>query len=379
MKVALFANTDWYLYNFRKSLAEKLQADGYEVVLLAPRGPYMERLERLGFKCAAVPMHRRSLNPWSELRVILWLSKVIVKEEIELIHSFTIKCAVYGGIAARLAGDKNRIGAVAGLGYVFTSSHWRAKLLRPLVCTAMRGAFGGGRSRVILQNPDDLNVLLRSNVVHSSSVRLIRSSGVDCQRFSHAGARESGSPLRVLLAARLLWAKGIREFTEAARLLKNKGCNVQFLLAGDPDPGNPDSVSEDTLRQWNKEGLVDWLGHVEDMSRLLATVHVMALPSTYGEGVPRSLIEAAACGLALVTTDAPGCREVVIHEVNGLLIPGRNAAALADAVARLEASPELVLRFGQAAQHKARLEFSEQTVLQQTIDVYTELAESTLQ
>ena len=204
----------------------------------------------------------------------------------------------------------------------------------------------GENARLILQNPDDVALFDAAGIVDSSHIRLIRGSGVDCSRFSHSAVRVLDEPLRILLAARLLWDKGLAEYAEASKILKIQGRSVHFLLAGNPDPGNPDAVPESVITGWVEEGLIEWLGHVDDMPPLLASVHVMALPTAYGEGVPRSLIEAAACGLALVATDAPGCREVITNEVNGLLVPLRNAEALAAAIARIADNPELAAKNG---------------------------------
>lgn len=345
------------------------------MILVSPRGPYGERLVALGFRWIPVPMERRSLNPIREAQVVAWLWRLIQSEGIDVVHGFTIKSAIYGALAAKFAGDRAHVSAVAGLGYVFTSDDLRAKVLRPLLRSMMRFALDGDRARLILQNSDDMALFKNTGIVEPSRMRLIRGSGVDCSRFSSTVERLPGEPLRVLLAARLLWGKGLTEYSEAARLLKAQGRSVKFLLAGDPDPGNPDSVPEATVRAWVDEGLIEWLGHVEDMPALLASVHVMALPSAYGEGVPRSLIEAAACGLALVTTDSPGCREVVTHEVDGLLIPLRDASALAHAIARLDDEPELAARFGRAAKQKAITEFDERLVIESTLAVYDELLE----
>lgn len=373
MKIVLFANTEWYLYNFRRALAESLRDAGHEVLLLSPEGPYGEKLRALGFRWLPVPMQRRSLNPLREILLVDWLRKLFKAEGVDLVHGFTIKCAVYGSLAARLAGNRARVGAVAGMGYVFTSPDLRARLLRPVVRTVMRAALGGDKARLILQNPDDSRLMRQARIVDSSNIRLIRGSGVDLSRFTEGAERRPGEPMRVLLAARLLWDKGLREYAEASRLLKQQGRMVRFLLAGQPDPGNPDAVPNAVVEQWARESLVEWLGHVDDMPQLLRTIHVMALPTAYGEGLPRSLIEAGACGVALVTTDAPGCREVVTNDVDGLLVPLRDPQALAQALARLDDDPVLARRLGEAAKAKAASEFDERIVIQKTLAVYREL------
>ena len=373
MKIALFANTEWYLYNFRRSLVEALCAAGHNVLLLSPPGPYGEHLRELGFRWLPVPMNRRSLNPFRELALVLWLRRLFRAEQVDLVHGFTIKCAVYGSLAARLAGVPARVSAVAGMGYVFASQEPKARLLRPVVRASMRLALGGRNARLILQNPDDVTLFERARLVHPTRIRLIPGSGVDCRRFQPGSRQEPGSRFRVLLAARLLWDKGVAEYVEAARRLRAEGRVITFLLAGTPDPGNPASVPETAIRGWMDEGLLQWLGHVEDMPALLRTVDTIVLPSYYREGLPKSLIEAAACGLPLVTTDAPGCREVVSDGVDGLLVPVRDAVALARAIARLQDDAALRERLGAAARAKALAQFDERIVIERTLAVYREL------
>ena len=372
-RVVLFANTDWYLYNFRRSLALALKQQGYDLLLISPAGPYGEKLRALGLRWEPVPMDRRSLNPLREARLLAWLVALFRRERPALVHGFTIKCAVYGSLAARFAGVPARVNAVAGMGYVFTSGDAKARLLRPVVRALMHSALDGRNARLVLQNPDDVALFERAGFVDKARIRLIPGSGVDCSRFTaRSSERDPAQPLRVLLAARLLWDKGMAEYLAAARQLLGEGRAIRFLLAGDPDPGNPAAVPEATVRAWADEGAVDWLGHVGDMPALLATVDMVVLPS-YREGLPKGLIEAAACALPLVTTDVPGCREVVTDGVDGLLVPVRDAAALAAAIARLQDDPALARRLGEAARRKALAQFDESVVIADTLAVYREL------
>lgn len=377
MKVILFANTDWYLYNFRRSLAQTLRETGHEVLLISPPGPYGEMLRSLGFDWRPVPMVRRSLNPLRELALLWHLFGLFRRERPNLVHTFTIKCAVYGSLVARLAAVQARVNAVAGMGYVFISNDLKARVLRPLVRTLLRMALGGRTARLILQNPDDVTLFERARLVDPALIRLIPGSGVDCTRFAPqkpANDDETTERIfRVLLPARLLWDKGVGEFAEAARHLRTSGRAIAFLLAGVPDPGNPAAVPEAVLHRWEAEGLVKWLGHVDDMPVLFQSVDVVALPS-YREGLPKGLIEAGASGCALITTDVPGCREVVQDGVDGLLVPARDAMALADAIACLHDDPGLRARFAEAARAKALASFNEKIVVSRTLGVYAELA-----
>jgi glycosyltransferase involved in cell wall biosynthesis len=375
MKVILFANTDWYLYNFRRSLASALSQAGCDVLLISPPGPYGEKLRQLGLRWEPLPMERRSLNPLRELSLLWYLVRLIRREQPTLVHGFTIKSAVYGSLAARIAGVPVRVNAVAGMGYVFTSEQLKARMLRPIVRGLMRLALGGEQARLILQNTDDVDLFRRAGLVDPEHIRLIRGSGVDCARFADVpGAAPSDGSLRVLLASRLLWDKGIEEFVEALRQLRDQGRPIDALLAGMPDPGNPAAVPEETIRGWVEEGLITWLGHVDDMTRLLGSVHVVVLPS-YREGLPRTLVEAAACALPLITTDVPGCREVVRDGVDGLLVPVKDSQALAGAIRRLQDQPEFARQLGQAARRKARAEFDERIVIRRTMEVYAELCQ----
>jgi glycosyltransferase involved in cell wall biosynthesis len=258
------------------------------------------------------------------------------------------------------------------MGYVFTSADRKARMLRPVVRALLKLALGGRGARLVLQNPDDATLFERVRLVDPADVRLIRGSGVDCRAFQPDPHPRPPRPLRVLLPARLLWDKGLAEFVHAARLLRAQGRGIQFLLAGDPDPGNPAAVPASEVEAWVREGILQWLGHVDGMPALLRSVDVVALPS-YREGLPKGLIEAGACGCALVATDVPGCREVVSHEVDGLLVPARDAGALAAAIARLDDDPALRARLAEAGRRKILEQFDERIVLRDTLAVYREL------
>jgi glycosyltransferase involved in cell wall biosynthesis len=351
-----------------------LRNQGHEVLLVSPPGAYAERLKQLGFRWVSAPMIRRSLNPLRELALILWLRRLLRSERVELVHGFTIKCAVYGSLAAALAGTRGRVNSVAGLGYVFTSGEFRARVLKPIVSFLLRVAFNSERSRVVLQNRDDAAFFASTGLVNEARIRLIRGSGVDCSRFTpDAGeGRSEDREFRVLLPSRLLWDKGLSEYAEASRLLHQAGRRLEFLVAGESDPGNPAAVPADVLQSWIDAGVLTWLRHVDDMPSLLRSVDAVVLPS-YREGLPRALTEAAACGIALITTDVPGCRDVVSDQVDGLLVPVKDPAALASAIASLQDDVELRARLASSARRKCLAEFDERIIIAQTLDVYREL------
>jgi glycosyltransferase involved in cell wall biosynthesis len=377
-KTILFANTDWYLYNFRRSLALAAQAAGYEVLLISPTGEYGPRLRELGLRWEPLSgMDRRSLNPLRELRLLIELIALFRRERPALVHNFTIKCAVYGSLAAMASGIPARINAVAGLGYVFASNAPRARLLRPLVRGLMRFALRGKRARLILQNHDDAAMFTSHGLIEPAHLRVILGSGVDCSRFVPRN-RPANDPPSVLLAARLLWEKGLAEYVQASRSLRARGRTVRFLLAGASDAGNPAAVPEATVRGWVEEGLVEWIGHVDDMPALFASVDIVVLPSYYREGVPKSLIEAGACATPLISTDMPGCRDAVADGVNGLIVPPRDAEALCAAIERLLDAPELARQFGLAARVRALAEFDDRIVIRRTLETWDEVLDEPL-
>lgn len=370
MKVLLFANTGWYLYNFRRSLASCLVAQGFEVVLVSPPDAYGERLREMGFRWIPVTMDRRSLKPLREVVVLARLAKIYRAERPDVVHHFTLKCVVWGGIAAWLAGIPLVVSAITGLGYLFSSSSVKARLLRRGLVLALRRLFARPNSVVVVQNPDDAAELAKVDVIEPSRIRLIRSSGVDTARFRPPERPDRTGETVVLMACRLLWAKGVGEFVEVARRLRREGHPVRFRLAGTSDFGNPEAVPAAQLEQWAAEGYVEILGHVEDMPSEMARADIVALPSYYGEGVPRCLVEAAASGKPLVATDVAGCREIVLDSETGLLVPPRDVEALCEAIRRLRDDCSLRQRLGAAARAFVVAEFDETQVVARTIDLY---------
>ena len=382
MRVLFFANTDWYLYNFRLPLARYLRDEGHEIVLLSPPGPFISKLQAAGFRTLIVPMQRRSLNPLRELALLNNIRALYSQERPDLVHHFTIKCVVYGSLAARLTGIPACVNAITGLGHVFTSASVKAHLLRPLVRTFLRFALNSPYNRLIVQNPDDQSAFEQAGLIEPQRIRLIRGSGVDTkqlqptQNFSLLSSVQKVpntlNPFTILLVGRMLWEKGIGEYVAAARQLRQEGLAVKCLLAGAADPGNPASIPADQLTQWHQDGDVTLLGHVDNIPALLAQSDIAVLPS-YREGTPRSLLEAAACGLPLIASDVPGSREIVQHGVNGLLVPSKDTSALAAAIRQLYHDPLTCQRMGQASRAKAVAEFDQCLVFEKTWEVYAEL------
>lgn len=366
MKVVLFANSAWYLYNFRLALAEAIRANGHEVVMLSPPGPFVEALEAEGYRCLLVEMDRREVHPGRQWKAVRQIAEHYRREAPDLVHHFTLKSVVCGSLAARRAGVRHVVNAIAGLGYVFTSRQRRARMLRPVLRAALGVALR--RTEVIFQNPDDLDALRALKLVSPAQAHLILGSGVDTERFTPVTPPD-GVPL-VILASRMLRGKGIEEFAEAAAHLHESGVPGRFVLVGPTDPGNPSAVPEDQIRAWEAQGAVEWWGFRDDMEAVLAQSHIICLPSRYGEGVPRILIEGAAMGRPLVATDTPGCREIVREGENGFHVPISDARALAAALERLLTDAALREQMGAASRRIAEEGFSEMIVLDATLGVY---------
>jgi len=380
MKIVLFAPSDAYLFNFRGALAAALHSAGHEVLMVAPPGPFGERFEALGYRWCPAPMERAGMNPFKELWLIVWLCRLLRRERVDLVHGFIIKGAVYGALAGRAAGVAGRVASITGMGYLFLHDGRLSRLLRGLVRVLFRVAFSGPGVRVVVQNQDDLALFQDERLARPGILAMIPGSGVDCERFA-PGPDQNGSsrgedpmasttaPFRVLLPARLLWHKGLAEYLGAAQILKGQGRDIEFLLAGAPDESNPTSVTEATVAAWEAQGLIEWLGYVEDMPSLYRTIDAVVLPS-YREGLPKVLVEGAAAGLPLVTTDVPGCREVVTDGHDGLLVPARDPQALAEAIARLQDDPDLRARLGNAARAKALAQFDGHIIIDRFFKVY---------
>jgi glycosyltransferase involved in cell wall biosynthesis len=368
-KVILAANTDWYLYNFRLSLARFLREQGLEVVLVSPPGRYADNLRSSGFRWLPWELGRQTLAPWTEARALLQIEKIYRQEKPHLVHHFTIKPVLYGTLAARRLHIPAVVNSITGLGYVFLSQELKARLLRQVVTAAYRMAFRHPNNAAIFENEADRQVFLRLALLKPERSFVIEGVGVDAERFTPS-AEPDGTPL-VVLPARMLWDKGVGTLVEAARLLRSR-LEARFALVGEPDPGNPANIEESYLHAWTKEGVVEWWGWQADMPGVFAKSSLVTLPSL-GEGVPTVLLEAAASGRAIVATDVPGCREVVKPGLNGLLVPPQNAPALAEALYRLLSDPDLRGKMGAAGRQMILDKFTTARVNPATYDVYRRL------
>ncbi|WP_369600007.1 glycosyltransferase family 4 protein [Hahella sp. SMD15-11] len=351
-------------------LAEAAQSAGYEVHVATADGPSVELIRAKGFIHHIVPFARSGQNPLKELRTLFSLVRLFRGTNPSLVHLVTIKPVLYGGIAARLAGVEAVVSAVSGLGTVFLAESLLERVRRWIVIGLYRCAFKQKKLAVIFQNPDDRQALVSLKLVSLHQTHLIRGAGVPLSDYPYIPEPE-GKEI-VIMAARLLRDKGVFEFVSAARLLKLRGLAVEMRLAGSPDPGNPTSVTEPMLKQWKAEGDVVLLGFRDDIAQQYAAAHIVCLPS-YREGLPKSLLEAAACGRAIVTTDVPGCRDAVIPGKTGLLVPVKDVESLANAIQKLIENPGLRREMGLAGRRLAEKDFAIEKIVDQHLEIYKEL------
>ena len=383
-KVLLVANTSWYLHNFRLPLLQDLRDAGYQVEAVAPYDSYTPLLQAEGFTVHPWLVARRSINPLLEAHALVDLLRIVQREQPALVHHFTIKACLYGTIAAKFAHVPRVINAVTGLGHVFLGTRKRTRLMRRALKPVYRAVFSARRATVVFQNAADQEKLINLGITVGARTQLIRGSGVDIAHFDPAALLpgladgqvsppgEFHSPLRVLFPSRLINEKGVRELLQACRALWARGVSLELLVAGALDDGNRSSLTPAELAELRAEPRIRCLGHVSDMRGLYASSDLVVLPS-WREGLSRALIEAAAMERPIITTDVPGCRDVIDHGRSGLLVPVKDADALRLAIGLLLEQPDLARQFGLAARRKVMQEFAVSLVNERTLATYKRL------
>ncbi len=363
-KIVIALNTAWNLANFRAGLIRALVAKGHEVVAVAPYDDYALRLHELGCRYVALPMDNKGTHPGRDLMLFLRFWFLLKRERPNVFLGYTVKPNVYGSLAAHVLGIAV-VNNIAGLGATFIRDNWLTRLVQLLYRTAL------SRSRhVFFQNEEDLRLFVERGLVASDKVSRLPGSGVDLATFCYTPMRTLENRAFVfLLVARLLWDKGVGEYVEAARLVRRQYPTAKFQLLGFLDVKNPTAVSSEQMNEWVEEGVVEYLGVADDVKPYLAAADCVVLPS-YREGVPRSLLEAAAMGRPIVTTDAVGCRDAVDDGVSGLLCRTRNADDLAVKLLRIIEMPaEDRAKIGLAGRSKMELEFDENIVIDRYMHV----------
>ena len=367
-KLLYIVNIPRFFVSHRLSLALAAREQGYDVHIataVSDRASATKILEN-DFPLHAIPLSQHGINPLAELKTILALVRLYRDLDPDLLHHISIKPVIYGGIAARLSGKRNIVQAMSGLGYVFVSDELKAKWIRMFSAPLFRAATAAKGTRMIFQNPDDLETFVTRRLIDADKAILIRGSGVDEMRFVPSAEPVGNLPV-VLFAGRLLWQKGLGDFIELARRLRGK---AHFRVVGYEEATSPLNVPSARLQDWADEGLIEWCGKRDDMPQVFAESNIVCLPSTYGEGVPKVLIEAASSGRACVTTDTPGCREIVRHNVNGLLAPPSDIDALTSAVELLIDNPDRRAEMGDNGRQIVLDNFTLDRVVQETLALY---------
>jgi glycosyltransferase involved in cell wall biosynthesis len=370
-RLIIVVNCPTFFLSHRLQIALAAQKVGYDVHIATGPGTDVKKILAAGLVHHPLPLSRSGMNVILEFWSLLALLRLFRKLQPSIVHLVTIKPVLYGGIAARLVGIDGVVAAVSGLGFIFEASGFKATIISSLVARMYRLALGKHNLKVIFQNPDDCETLLRATGLQRDKVVMIKGSGANLSEYN-VTPMPKGIPV-VVMATRLIRDKGVYEFIEAAKQLKSRGLIARFWLAGGSDPGNPTNLDEKELSAWRNAEAVDILGHRNDIAHVFSKSSIVVLPSYYREGLPKVLIEAAACGRPVVTTDMPGCRDAIEHEITGLLVPPRDVAALADAIERLLLDAELREQMGRSSRQLAEREFSIEKVISTHLEVYCEL------
>jgi glycosyltransferase involved in cell wall biosynthesis len=375
MKFMMILNDiDWF-WSHRLPLAKAILDKGWELNLATHSAENDPKLKEMGVTGWPLPKHGRGSDILNQFALMWGIYKNIKSCQPDILHVITIRYAFYAGLVTRLIGYKPVIFTVAGLGSLYTAPGFKMKILRAVILPLIRFAFGGKGKFIIFQNPDDQRAMIGTNIVKEENTTVIRGSGVNITEFSYIPYEETNDAPIILFTSRLLKEKGIEDFIVAARLLKKEGVQAKFQVAGNIYPDNARSMTKEEMQDAHDKGVIEWLGQVSDMPDLLKRSMMVVLPSYYGEGVPKVLLETAAIGRPIITCDAPGCREAVENDVNGVLVPPQSPEELAKAIKALIADPERRQRYGAAGRKRVEEDFHADFVVEKTMNVYTRLLE----
>jgi len=369
-RILYVVTEDWYFCSHRLPTARAARDMGFEVVVATHVDKHAEAIAREGFRVVPIPSLRRMKKPFGPLAALFALTAVYRREKPDIVHHIALVPTVFGALAAIIAGARRSLATMTGLGLVFTAQSRKVRVLRAVVTRVLRWALAYRQSDLVFQNGDDLAYFTGAGIVPDDRAHLIAGSGVDIAAF-HPMAEPDGGVVAAFVG-RMLRPKGVLDLIDAARLLRERGAPVRIVLVGAPDTTNPESLGEDDLRRWQAEGVVEWWGVSDDVAGVWRRAHIALLPS-YREGLPKSLLEAAACGRPMIATDVPGCREIVRAGETGLLVPLRDGAALADAIETLARDEAARRRMGRNARAEVERRFSNAVIATQMQSLYREI------
>ena len=366
-RLIYIVSEDWVFVSHRLTLAKQAIKDGYDVTAITNISNHEDVLLSAGLKVFNINFCRSFKRPFSDIHSIYQLIKLFRLLKPGVIHNVGLKISLISSIAAFIARVPVAINAYTGLGYVFSSNDMLARVIRLLLNSPLKYLNHRASTWVVFQNEDDEALFENSNLINKERTLLIKGSGVDVNEFPFSD--ELPGQLKVMLASRLLWDKGVGEFIEASRQLKISYPEVTFVLVGDVDEQNPLSLTKEIIDSWVNEGFIEWWGHKQNMPEVLKLAHIVALPS-YREGLPKVLLEAASIGRALVAADAPGCREIVRDGVNGFLVQAKESKCLAEAIEKLILNKELRTQMGLKSREIIETELSSEIINKQFIELY---------
>ncbi len=389
MKIIYSANTSWSLSNNRRAQIQSTLKQNWNVGCVCSKGPFIELIKKFGVdRIFLLRNYKKNVDLTSDMSLIFEFYRIYRQWKPDIVHQFSIKPVIYGTIAARLAKVPIIINTIPGLGYVFTGTEKKRKFLRIIVLFLYRIA-GKFSDFMFFQNEDDKRLLINHKIVSEEKTLIVPGSGVDTQYYSQDKINEKiidqtkkdikykQNQIIILMASRMLYDKGIAEFVECSERIKRIKPNVRFLLAGPLDHGNPAHIPSEVIKKWQKENKIEYLGKHSDMRELIGLSDIVVFPS-YREGKPKFLLEAASMGKPIITTDVPGCRDVVENEKNGILVPIKDIESLFNAVIKLINNPELRRKMGEKSRKKAKKEFDEKIVIEKTLKVYKQLIQQKL-
>lgn len=371
--LAFLITEDWFFASHFLPMARAAREMGLDVVIITRVREHQGVLEATGARVIALEAERKSLNPFAVLANVARLAAILKREQPDILHMVALRPILIGGVAARRAGIARRVFALTGLGFLGARKDALGANAARAIRAFVRGPLENATTRYLFENPDDAAGL--DLAPDDPRVVIVGGAGVDPGQFTPA-PQPQGPTLRVAVVARMLWSKGVDLAVEAVRLARARGADVSLSLFGAPDPSNPRAIPENTLREWNARPGVTWHGRTSDIAGVWRDHHVALLPSRGGEGLPRTLLEAAACGRAIVTTDVPGCRHFVRDGVDGFIAPPDDAAALADVLVRLASDRDLVLACGEAARARLLSGFTERHVMARVKAMYASLLDA---
>ncbi|MFC1551715.1 glycosyltransferase family 4 protein [Candidatus Latescibacterota bacterium] len=370
----LFITEDWYFWSHRLKLACSTREAGYEVYIATRISKYEKEIKDRGLHVIPLKyLKRRRINPFLELLSIIEIVNIYRSIKPSIVHHVALKPVLYGSIAARITKVPNIINAFAGLGHSFIGHGIKAVLFKKILKGIFFLILKKSNSMIIFQNSEDLNIFVKSGIIKHEQAKLIKGAGVDINKF-FVSPEAPGKPV-IAITSRMLWTKGINELVAATLILKSKNVECKTLLVGINDPENPASIPDKVLEKFQEEGdeVIEYCGYNDNIPKLLSNIHIFCLPTFYGEGVPLSLIEAAASGKPIVTTDVPGCRDIVRHGLNGFLVSPKEVKPLADALQKLIENPKLRKKMGLAGRKLVEQEFSDEIIIKKTLDLYKRL------